>query len=102
MNECNGTFYSTQNIFDRLGHNVLAGRNPLLGLVSNLTSRKNSRRFTQVHKALWREGAGAEEVEQLEEHAPLDALGIWENGMQLLRGFAAAVKTPVAWLFRQS
>ena len=102
MTECNGTFYSASNILDRLGHNLLAGRNPLLGLLSNLTSRKNSRRFTRVHQALWQEGAGSDKLGPLEEHPPLDALGMWESGMQVLRGFAAALKMPVAWLFRQS
>ena len=58
MNECNGTFYSASNILARLGRNLLAGRNPLFSLVSNLTSRRNSRRFARVYEALWQAGPG--------------------------------------------
>ena len=103
MNECNSTFYSAANILDRLGRNLLAGRNPLLGLVSNLTSRRNSTAVRpRLRRRCGKTGAGSDKLGPLEEHPPLDALGMWETGMQLLRGFAAALKMQVAWLFRQS
>ena len=57
MNECNGTFYSVANILSRLSLNLLAGRNPLFSLVSNLTSRKNSMLFGGVYADLWQTGA---------------------------------------------
>ncbi|NLV72495.1 MAG: B12-binding domain-containing radical SAM protein [Actinobacteria bacterium] len=60
MTECNRAFYSSRNILARLGRNLWAGRNPLLGLVSNLTSRRNSQRFAQIYAALWPSADGIE------------------------------------------
>ncbi len=90
MSECNGAFYSVANILERLGRNVLAGRNPLLGLVSNLTSRRNSRRFAQIYEASWLTGEAAEEVD------------LWESVAQRMRHAGVVLRQPAAWFFRQS
>ena len=101
MNECNSTFYSTANILSRLGRNLLAGRNPLFSLVSNVTSRRNSMLFARVYESLWQTDAGGDEVEPSDTLYP-DVVGVWETVTQQLRHLAATLKTPVAWLFRQS
>ncbi len=101
MSECNSTFYSVPNILARLSRNVLAGRNPLLGLASNLTSRRNSRLHVRVYEALWQAGARTDEVEPLiGSHATL--VEMWEAAAQRLRQLVAAVKLPATWFFRQS
>jgi len=100
MNECNGTFYSTSNILSRLGRNLLTGHNPLFSLVSNFTSRKNSRLFAQVYENLWQGGTGTDQVEP--EDADLDLVDTWEAVGLRLRQLVATLKTPVAWFFRQS
>ena len=62
MNECNGTFYSTANILSRLSLNLLAGRNPLLSLVSNLSfaqeleSVRPGLRGPVADEVRWRQG----------------------------------------------
>ena len=101
MTECNGTFYSTSNILSRLGGNLLAGRNPLLGLVSNLTSRRNSMLFNRVYEALWQAEPDVDEVEPT--NTPQrDIISTWEAATRQLRHLGATLKMQVAWLFRQS
>jgi radical SAM superfamily enzyme YgiQ (UPF0313 family) len=101
MNECNGTFYSVANILSRMTLNLLAGRNPLLSLVSNLTSRRNSMLFAGVYADLWQTGADEDGVgpSGRPRHDPID---IWETGVEQLRRLVAALKLQVAWFFRQS
>ncbi len=102
MNECNSTFYSTANILSRMGRNLLAGRNPLFSLVSNLTSRRNSILFARVYEDLWQTEATADQVEPSGTPYP-DVVGVWwETITQQLRHLAAALKTQVPWFFRQS
>jgi radical SAM superfamily enzyme YgiQ (UPF0313 family) len=62
MNRCNGMFYSPASIARRLGRNLLAGRNPLLSLVSNITSRRNSVQLARVYEALWHVGQDTNEA----------------------------------------
>ena len=100
MNQCNGTFYSISNILERLGRNLLAGRNPLFSLVSNLTSRRISMLFTQVYAALWQTGELTEDSFLLA-RPRMDLVDTWEAGVEQLRRLAAAVKLQVAGLFRQ-
>jgi radical SAM superfamily enzyme YgiQ (UPF0313 family) len=103
MNECNRTFYSPANIFRRLAGNMQTGRSPALGLVSNLTSRRNSARFAQVYAALWPAGIGTGQVAEPYALAePAGLAGLDEIAAQRLRQFAAALKLQVAALFRQS
>ncbi len=52
MKECNRAFYSTPNILGRLVKRVAARRNPLFTFVSNVTSRRNSRRYETVYQSL--------------------------------------------------
>jgi hypothetical protein len=100
MTECNSTFYSVSNILARLGRNLLAGRNPLLGLVSNLTSRRNSMAFARIYKGLWQAGPETDEVEPL--RGPrLDAVDLLETAAQQVRRLAATLKLRTAWFFRQ-
>jgi radical SAM superfamily enzyme YgiQ (UPF0313 family) len=101
MNECNSTFYSTSNILSRLGGNLLAGRNPLLGLVSNLTSRRNSMLFARVYEALWQ--AKPDVGEDDPPNGPhQDIVSTWEAATRQLRHLAATLKMQAAWFFRQS
>jgi radical SAM superfamily enzyme YgiQ (UPF0313 family) len=53
MKECNARFYSVSNIASRFGRNLAAGLNPFLGVLSSLTSRRNSRAFGRVYDAMW-------------------------------------------------
>jgi len=101
MTECNRTFYSSRNILGRLGRNLWTGRNPLLGLVSNLTSRRNSQRFARIYTALW-PAAGSAEGASPEAGPQLDLLDLTETATQRLRQYAVALKMQVAWFFRQS
>jgi radical SAM superfamily enzyme YgiQ (UPF0313 family) len=101
MGECNGTFYSAANIFGRLGHNLRDGRNPVLGLISNLTSRRNSVVLARVYRALWQAGPNTGEIE-LPDGEGLDLIDLWETGAERLRQLGAALKLQAAWLFRQS
>jgi len=52
MTECNRAFYSTSHILGRLVTRVAARRNPLFTFVSNLTSRRNSKRYAVVYQSL--------------------------------------------------
>ncbi|HLA82055.1 MAG TPA: radical SAM protein, partial [Thermoleophilia bacterium] len=100
MNECNGTFYSPSRIASRMGRNLAAGRNPLLTLVSNLTSRRNSILFAKVYENLWQTGADVTEVETPER--PFAAmLEMWENASQQMRRFAASVRLQASWFFKE-
>jgi hypothetical protein len=101
MNECNSTFYSASNIMSRLGRNLLSGHNPLFSLVSNFTSRKNSRLFAGVYEDLWQAGAGADEADLGNGHG-VDLVDTWETIVQGLRQVVTTLKQPVAWFFRQS
>ncbi len=101
MTECNRTFYSTVNILNRVGHNLLAGRNPLYCLVSNFSSRKNSMLFARVYAALWQAGVNKDEAE-LPSAPRRDMIDIWETGMEQFRRLAAAFKQQATWFFRQS
>ena len=101
MNECNSTFYSTSNIVSRLGHNLATGHSPLFSLVSNFTSRKNSRLFAHVYEDLWQAGAGAERID-LSDGPAVDLVDTWEAVSQRLHQVITTLKQPVAWLFRQS
>jgi len=100
MTTCNATFYSASNILSRLGRNVAAGRNPVYGLLSNVTSRRNSRRFAQIHQALWPVETGATGERPLETPGE-DVVAVWESAVLRLRQVAAAFKTPAVWLYRQ-
>lgn len=101
MKECNSSFYSVRNILERLARNLLAGRNPLLGLVSNLTSRRNSMLFARVHEGLWPPEPGTEGFGSTA-RPPRDLVDIWEIVVQRLRQLAAILKLQAAWFFRQS
>jgi radical SAM superfamily enzyme YgiQ (UPF0313 family) len=101
MNECNGIFYSVSNIIGRLGRNLAAGRNPLLGLASNLSSRGNSMLFARVYGDSWSAGSRANVVEVPDEPRQ-DLVEIWETAARQLRQLAAILKLQVAWFFRQS
>jgi hypothetical protein len=100
MAACNATFYSTSNILSRLGRTVVAGRNPVYGFLSNVTSRRNSRRFAQIHVALWPVEAGATGERPLEAPGE-DVVDVWEAAVLRLRQVASAFKTPAVWLYRQ-
>jgi hypothetical protein len=100
MIECNSTFYSTANIVARMGRNLLAGRNPLFSLVSNLTSRQNSRKFAEVYEALWQSGSPTGELEWSQKPRP-NPVDLWEAGAQRFRQLAAALRLRAAWFFRQ-
>ncbi|MBN1629828.1 MAG: hypothetical protein JW990_08690, partial [Thermoleophilia bacterium] len=101
MTDCNRTFYSSRNILGRLGRNLSTGRNPLLGLVSNLTSRRNSQRFSQIYAALWPAADGAKGA-TLEARPQLDLLDLTETATQRLRQYAMSLTMQVGRFFRQS
>jgi hypothetical protein len=84
-----------------VGHNLLAGRNPLYCLVSNFSSRKNSMLFARVYAALWQAGVNKDEAE-LPSAPRRDMIDIWETGMEQFRRLAAAFKQQATWFFRQS
>ncbi len=101
MTECNGTFFSPLNIGARLGQTLLAGRNPVYGLMSNLTSRRNSRRFAEVHQALWpAEGGMTGELPSMEPQGNL--VERWDSLTQQARQVVAVLKMRTAWFFGQS
>lgn len=101
MTEYNRTFYSSRNTLGRLGRNLCTDRGPLLGLVSNLTSRRNSQRFARTYAALWPAAAGAERALP-EARRQLELLDLTGTASQRLRQYAVALKMHVAWFFRQS
>ncbi len=101
MTECNSTFYSVPNILARLGQNLLARRNPLFALLSNLTSRRNSMLYTQIYETSWRTGAPTDEFDpSIGSHGNL--VDTWDAASRRLSQLVAALKWPAAWLFRQS
>ena len=77
MKECNATFYSVANIASRFRRDAAAGHNPLLGLLSSITSRHNSRAFGRMYEVLW-PVAGADAG--AEAHAALDLGGSTAGG----------------------
>ena len=98
MKECNGTFFSLPNVGTRLGRTLVAGRNPVYSLMSNLTSRRNSRRFAEVHEALWpAEGALLGELPSMEPQG--DLAERWESLTQQLRQVVTALKMRTAGFF---
>jgi radical SAM superfamily enzyme YgiQ (UPF0313 family) len=101
MIECNGTFYSTVNILRRLGRNLAARRNPLVGLVSNLSSRTNSTLYGRIYEALCQTEERIDVVEPLPTPRR-DLVDMWETGLGQLRWLAAAFRLRAASLFRQS
>jgi radical SAM superfamily enzyme YgiQ (UPF0313 family) len=101
MTECNATFFSMPSILERLGRNLLVGRNPLLGLVSNLTSRRNSMLFARVYASLWQTEGHTVSGEPLIKPR-MDLIDKWEAGVEQLRRLAAVLKLPAVWFFRQS
>ena len=101
MIECNGTYYSGLNIVTRMWKSLVTGRNPLFSLVSNLSSRRNSRLHAQAYRALAPAEWGGEAAG--EAGAPrLDLVDTWESVAQRFAQVVAALKLPLAWLFRQS
>ena len=101
MNECNGTFYSTTHIMERVGRSLMAGRSPLFPVVSNLTSRRNSRLLAAVYEGLW-------PAEPTEGEAGVmtgsgsDMAGLWEAAAQQLRQAITTLKMQAGSFFRQS
>jgi radical SAM superfamily enzyme YgiQ (UPF0313 family) len=100
MNECNQRFYSMPNILNRMSGNLMAGRNPVLALVSNLSSRRNSMLHARAYGALWPtpETIGADT--SLEPRA--DMAEVLGNTVERVGRVVAALKLQAAWLFRQS
>jgi radical SAM superfamily enzyme YgiQ (UPF0313 family) len=105
MIECNSAFYSVANIVRRLGRDLLAGRLPLLSLIANLSSRRNSGEYGRAYEHLWPAGQllGTDGLLPASSQGLLD---IWDTvrneATELLRRLAEALKLHVAWLFRQS
>jgi radical SAM superfamily enzyme YgiQ (UPF0313 family) len=58
MTACNRAFYSMPRIFSRMAGNVRHGRNPLLDLVNNVSSRRNSRLLADAYRDFTREQGG--------------------------------------------
>ena len=58
MTACNRTFYSMPRIISRMAGNVRRGRNPLLDLVNNVSSRRNSRLLADAYEGFRREEGG--------------------------------------------
>lgn len=98
MIECNRTFYSASNILARMTASLLAARNPLFVLVSNLSSRRNSALHADAYRRLW--PAATDDSASVAGPNPL--LDLWENSAQRLGQLAAYLKLQMAWLFRQS
>lgn len=100
MIECNGTFYSNVNILRRLGRNLAARRNPLLSLVSGLSSRGNSMLYGRIYEALRRTEERIDLVEPLPT-PPRDLADMWVGGMEQLRRLGTMLRVQVAWFLRQ-
>jgi radical SAM superfamily enzyme YgiQ (UPF0313 family) len=100
MTECNQRFYSMPNILNRMSGTLMAGRNPVLALVSNLSSRRNSMLHARAYGALWPtpETIGADT--SLEPRA--DMAEVLGNTVERVGRVVAALKLQAAWLFRQS
>jgi len=90
MNECNSTFYSTRNILTRLAGNVVSGRNPLFSLISNLTSRNNSKSFAEVYETLWPSTAKPVDEIGLPAGRPLDLIDRLDSATDRVHRFFAA------------
>jgi radical SAM superfamily enzyme YgiQ (UPF0313 family) len=101
MNECNRTFYSGVNILRRLGRNLMTGQSPLFSLVSNSTSRRNSRLFAEMYEDLWPTEAGANDSESADVSRG-DLVAVRDGALRLLRQLAATLKMQLASFFRQS
>ena len=100
MNACNSTFYSTPKILARLGRNLVAGRNPLFPVVSNVTSRSNSMTFARVYEDLW-----PSETAREDRLSPKSWLGLVEAGqtsVELLLRLGTALRLQATRLFRYS
>ncbi len=100
MIECNRTFYSLPNILARASASLLAGRNPLFILVSNLGSRRNSALHAEAYRALWPAPAESGVFDAVP--GPGTLLDGWETAMSRLGQLAAYLKLQMAWLFRHS
>jgi hypothetical protein len=101
MIDCNGTYYSGLNIVTRMWKSLVTGRNPLFSLVSNLSSRRNSRLHAQAYRALAPAEWGGKAAG--EAGAPqLDLVDTWESVTQRMAQVVAALKLQLSWLFRQS
>jgi radical SAM superfamily enzyme YgiQ (UPF0313 family) len=100
MIDCNGTFYSVPNILARMSDSLLAGRNPLFSLVSNLSSRRNSALHAKAYRTVWPAAEEAGDVDGSLE--PRTLLDTWDTVTLRLSQLAASLKVPMAWLFRQS
>jgi radical SAM superfamily enzyme YgiQ (UPF0313 family) len=102
MIECNGTFYSAMNILTRLGRNLAAGRHPLVGLISSLSSRRNSSAYGRAYRRLW---PPAEEYPEETELTPLPRVSlaeILEEVAGQFRRLAMALRLWVLAPFRRS
>ena len=65
------------------------------------TSRRNSRRFAEVHQALWpAEGGSLGELPSMEPQGNL--VERWDSLTQQLRQVVTALKMRTAWFFGQS
>jgi radical SAM superfamily enzyme YgiQ (UPF0313 family) len=101
MMECNGTFYSTVNILTRLGRDLLAGRHALLGLISSVSSRRNSGAYGRAYQALWPVADPVDLADMLPVRRP-GLFELWDAGAEMARRLAATLKLRVVSFFRQS
>ena len=103
MKECNATFYSASNIASRFGRDLTTGLNPFLGVLSSVTSRRNSLAFGRVYDALWpAAAAGRPAVQAGAEDSPAAGLvDLWEMAGDRLRQLAVILRTQMAWFFRE-
>jgi radical SAM superfamily enzyme YgiQ (UPF0313 family) len=101
MNECNGTFDSSPHILERVGRSVMTGRSPLFPVVSNLTSRRNSKLLAAVYEGLWPADAAEGEAGTLTGSGS-DAGGVWETAVQQARQAVATLNMQAGSFFRQS
>jgi radical SAM superfamily enzyme YgiQ (UPF0313 family) len=101
MSTCNADFYSVSEIFDRLSQNLLAGRNPLFSLISNISSRRNAARLAKIYESLWPTALEAWRVGTSDE--PYRTLAdMWATAAERLRQVATSLKMQLAWFFRRS
>ncbi len=100
MIECNGAFYSASNILARITASLLAARNPLFVLVSNLSSRRNSILHAEAHRKLWPTTVESDRLGSPE--GPRTLVDSWESVVSRLSQLGAYLKFQVTWLFRQS
>ena len=102
MIECNSTFYSTLNIITRLGRDLAVWHHPLLGLVSNLSSRRNSGAYGRAYQRLWSTGDEYLEDNKLMPAPRPSVAEVWESVTGQCRRLAAELRARVTWIFRQS